>query len=57
MGLTSALSRVIILTGCTPQVERFNRLQKVVQDMGGAHQDMDFMSKVRASTVHPVAAP
>merc|ERR1711935_762648 len=32
-------------------VERFNRLQKVVQDMGGAHQDMDFMSKQRKETI------
>jgi len=32
-------------------VERFNRLQKVVQDMGGAHQDMDFMSKQRKESI------
>eukprot|EP00658_Telonema_sp_P-2_P016875 TRINITY_DN16532_c0_g1_i4.p1 TRINITY_DN16532_c0_g1~~TRINITY_DN16532_c0_g1_i4.p1 ORF type:complete len:221 (+),score=79.48 TRINITY_DN16532_c0_g1_i4:155-817(+) len=32
-------------------VDRFNRLQKVVQDMGGAHQDMDFMSKQRKVTI------
>merc|ERR1711907_62850 len=32
-------------------VERFNRLQKVVQDMGGAHQDMDFMSKQRRESI------
>merc|ERR1711939_1222651 len=32
-------------------VERFNRLQKVVQDIGGAHHDMEYMSKQRKDTL------
>jgi len=37
--------------GSPPSVERFNRLQKVVQDIGGAHHDMEYMSKQRKDTL------
>merc|ERR1711934_788108 len=39
------------MRGSPPSVERFNRLQKVVQDIGGAHHDMEYMSKQRKDTL------
>merc|ERR1711934_531840 len=39
------------MRGSPPSVERFNRLQKVVQDIGGAHHDMEYMSKQRKDTM------
>jgi len=34
-----------------PSVERFNRLQKVVQDIGGAHHDMEYVSRQRKDSM------